>query len=79
MLLPILQVEDFSEFGKGKKSAGQGIEGGTLAKGRPGKRALTIGALSRPIRKRIGNLITFKVHCPYRIVHRPQMSLEAVK
>jgi hypothetical protein len=24
-----LQVEDFSEFGKGKKSAGQGIEGGT--------------------------------------------------
>jgi hypothetical protein len=28
---PLLQVEDFSEFGNGTKSAGHGIEGGTTS------------------------------------------------
>jgi hypothetical protein len=82
----LLQVEDFGESGHGTKSAGHEIEGGTTTyrelspragpeKGAgPAERAPKIGALSSPIRKRIGNVITFKVQCPYRIVHRPQMS-----
>jgi hypothetical protein len=47
-----LQVEDFSEFGNGTKSAGQGIEGGTTTyrelspRAGPAENALTSGAIS---------------------------------
>jgi hypothetical protein len=61
-----LQVEDFSEFGKGTKSAGQGIEGGTpyrelSPRAGPAEIALPIGAISSLECHRIGILNTLKM------------------